>query len=128
MTTEQPTLRTYFVIYGLLMLGLVLTIGASYVPLGRLNLAVAMAIAFAKAALVVMYFMHVLYSPKLTWLAVFAGLVWLAILLALVGADYATRSWIPVEPPAGAFEVTCGPVFGGAHANFQLDACALMPA
>ena len=29
-------------------------------------------------------------------------LVWLAILLALVGADYATRGWIPVEPPASA--------------------------
>mgnify|MGYP003412698260 CR=1 FL=1 len=102
MTTAQPTLRTYFIIYALLMLGLIVTVAIAYVPLGRMNLAVAMAIAFAKAALVVMFFMHVLCSPRLTWIAVFAGLVWLAILLALVGADYATRGWIPVEPPASA--------------------------
>jgi caa(3)-type oxidase subunit IV len=102
MTTAQPTLRTYFIIYAFLMLGLAVTVAAAYVPLGRMNLAVAMAIAFAKAALVVLFFMHVLYSPRLTWIAVFAGLVWLAILLALVGADYATRGWIPVEPPAAS--------------------------
>jgi hypothetical protein len=42
--------------------------------------------------------MHVLYSPKLTWIAVFAGLVWLAVLLSLTGADFATREWIPTTP------------------------------
>ena len=97
-TAGQPTLRTYIIVYLLLMLGLALTVGVAFVPLGRLNLAVALAIAFAKATLVVLFFMHVLYSPKLTWIAVFAGLVWLAILLALVGADYMSRDWIPVTP------------------------------
>lgn len=98
MSAAQPTLRTYIVVYLLLLLGLAVTVGVAFVPLGRMNFAVALAIAFAKATLVVLFFMHVLYSPRLTWIAVFAGLVWLAILLSLVGADYATRGWIPVAP------------------------------
>ena len=96
--TAQPALRTYFVVYALLMAGLVATVGAAYLPLGPANLLVALAIAFAKATLVVLYFMHVLYSPKLTWIGVFAGLVWLAILLSLVGADYMSRGWLPMSP------------------------------
>jgi cytochrome c oxidase subunit IV len=88
----QPTLRTYFIVYALLMAGLVATVGVAYVPLGRANLLVA----FAKAALVVLFFMHVLYSPKLTWIGIFAGLVWFAILLSLVAADYVSRDWLPM--------------------------------
>src|SRR5215213_2440025 len=98
MSTAQPRLQTYFVVYALLMAGLAATVGVAYVPLGRLNLVAALAIAFAKASLVVLIFMHVRYSPPLTWLAVFAGLVWLAILLALILADYSTRDWLPVTP------------------------------
>jgi cytochrome c oxidase subunit 4 len=94
----QPTLRTYFVVYALLMGGLVATVGAAYLPLGRANVLVALAIAFAKATLVVLYFMHVLYSPKLTWIGIFAGLVWLAILLSLVAADYMSRDWLSATP------------------------------
>jgi caa(3)-type oxidase subunit IV len=95
----QPTLRTYLVVYALLMAGLVATVGAAYLPLGGANVLVALAIAFAKATLVVLYFMHVLYSPKLTWIGIFAGLVWLAILLSLVAADYISRDWLPGTPP-----------------------------
>jgi cytochrome c oxidase subunit 4 len=97
-TTTQPSLAVYIKVYLLLMLGLAATVAVAYVPLGSMNLPVALAIAFAKATLVVLFFMHVLYSPRLTWIAVFAGLVWLAILLVLVGADYASRDWIPVAP------------------------------
>jgi cytochrome c oxidase subunit 4 len=97
-TTAQLGLSVYIKVYLLLMLGLAATVGVAFIPLGRLNLPVALAIAFAKATLVVLFFMHVLYSPRLTWIAVCAGLVWLAILLALVGADYMSRDWIPVAP------------------------------
>jgi len=98
MDNAQPPLRSYVVVYLLLMVGLAATVGVAYVPLGRWNLPVALAIAFAKATLVVLVFMHVRYSPRLTWIAVFAGLVWLAIMLALMMADYATR--IPTTTPA----------------------------
>lgn len=99
MSTAEPTLRTYLVVYAALLVGLVLTVAVSYAPLGYGNLPVAMTIALAKASLVVLIFMHVRYSPRLTWIAVFAGLVWLAILLTLTIADYATRDWLPTKAP-----------------------------
>jgi cytochrome c oxidase subunit 4 len=101
MTTSQPKLQTYYVVYLLLLAGLAATVGIAHIPLGTWNLLAALAIAFAKATLVVLFFMHVLYSPRLIGLAVFAGLVWLGILLALVLADYDTRSWMPVKPVPG---------------------------
>ena len=36
-----------------------------------------------KASLVVLYFMHLKYSSKLTWVVVGAGVFWLAILLSI---------------------------------------------
>lgn len=97
---EHTKISTYFVVYALLMVGLAATIGVAYLPLGNWTLVVALSIAFAKAALVVLIFMHVIDSPRLTWIAVFAGLVWLAIMLSLMMADYLTRPWIPTPPPA----------------------------
>ena len=42
------------------------TVGAAYLPLGPLHFPVAMAIAAAKAVLIVLFFMHVLHSHRLT--------------------------------------------------------------
>jgi cytochrome c oxidase subunit IV len=98
-TTAQPALKTYFLVYAALMIGLAATVGVAYMPHGPWSLPAALAIAFTKAALVVMFFMHVLYSPRLTWIAVFAGLVWLAILMAITSADYMSRDWIPTAEP-----------------------------
>ena len=97
---EHTGLGAYFLVYGALMVGLLATVAVSYVPLGSWNLVVALAIAFTKAILVVLIFMHVLNSPRLTWIAVFAGLIWLAIMLSLMMADYMTRSWLPTRAPA----------------------------
>lgn len=97
---EHTGLGTYFLIYALLMVGLAATVAVAYVPLGSWNLVVALLIAFTKATLVVLIFMHVLNSPRLTWIAVFAGLIWLAIMLSLMMADYMTRSWLPTRAPA----------------------------
>jgi cytochrome c oxidase subunit IV len=100
MSTVQPVLRTYFVVYVLLLVGVAATVGVAYIPLGVWNPVVALGIAFAKATFIVLFFMHVRYSPRLTWIVVSAGLVWLSILLAFVYADYATRDWIPTREPA----------------------------
>jgi len=43
--------------------------------------------------LVVLFFMHVRYSTRLTWAVVVGGVFWLGILLALTLSDYLTRSW-----------------------------------
>jgi cytochrome c oxidase subunit 4 len=87
-----PT-RVYYTIFAALMVGTYLTVQAAFVDLGALNTVVALAIACTKAVLVVLYFMHVRYSTRLTWAVVVASVFWLGILLALTFGDYLTRPW-----------------------------------
>ncbi len=67
------------------------TVGAAYVNLGPLNIVVALAIATAKATLVVLFFMHAKYVPKRTQLVIIAGLFWLGLLLFMTMSDYISR-------------------------------------
>jgi cytochrome c oxidase subunit 4 len=78
------------------MLGTALTVLIANYDLGRWNAIVALSIAVFKATLVVLYFMHVRYSSKLTWVFVGAGLVWLIILFSFTLSDYMTRGWVPI--------------------------------
>ena len=84
---------TYYTIFALLMLGTAITVAAAYLDLGPLNTVVALAIACTKATLVVLFFMHVKYSTRLTWAVVAGSVYWLGILLALTMSDYLTRPW-----------------------------------
>jgi len=59
-----------------------------------LNPVIALAIATTKALLVILFFMHVRYSSKLTKMTVLAGFFWLGILLLMTMGDYISRSWI----------------------------------
>jgi cytochrome c oxidase subunit 4 len=86
--------RTNLIIFGVLMALLVLTIVLSYVNLGPLHFAAAMVIATVKAVLIVLYFMHVRFSPRLVWVFASAAFLWLGILLALTLSDYFSRSWL----------------------------------
>jgi len=85
-----PT-KIYLAIFGALLALLGLTIAVAYIDLGPLNLAAAMTIAVAKAALIGAFFMHLRYGRKLTWVFAGAGFFWLAIMLVLAMTDYATR-------------------------------------
>jgi cytochrome c oxidase subunit 4 len=85
--------RTYYLIFAALLALTFVTVMAARVDLGPLNTAVALAIASFKALLVVLFFMHVKYSTRLTQLAVIAAIYWLGILLVLTLSDYFTRSW-----------------------------------
>ena len=105
---DHVSIRTYTVIYAWLVGLMLLTVLASYLNLGPLNLAAAMVIAMVKATLVVMYFMHVKYSGRLIWIYAAGAFLWLAILLGLTYSDYLTRGWVPHRlpslPTAGLFE------------------------
>ena len=87
-----PT-RVYYTIFGILMLCTYLTVQIAFFDLGRLNTVVALTIAVLKATLVVLFFMHVRYSPRLTWAVVAGSIFWLGILLTLTMSDYLTRVW-----------------------------------
>ncbi len=91
-------LSAYFGIFGALMVLTAITVGVAWVDLGSLNILVALGVAIVKATLVVLYFMHLKYSSKLTWIVVGAGVFWLFILLAMLMGDYATRGWMPTPP------------------------------
>jgi cytochrome c oxidase subunit IV len=69
------------------------TCAISYVELGVFNAVVALAIAVIKASLVVLFFMHVKYSPKLTKLTVASGLFVFLGLISMTMADYISRAW-----------------------------------
>ncbi|HEY1986297.1 MAG TPA: cytochrome C oxidase subunit IV family protein [Terracidiphilus sp.] len=85
--------RIYLVIFFALLVGTALTVGASYLELGVFNPIIAIAIAVAKATLVVLFFMHVRYSSRLTMLTVGAGLFTFMALIGMTLSDYFSRAW-----------------------------------
>src|SRR6476646_1800143 len=85
--------RTYCLLFLTLMVCTPITIAVAFVDLGPLNAVVAMTIAVLKATLVVLFFMHVKYSTRLTWAVVIGSVFWLGILLTLTLSDYTTRVW-----------------------------------
>ena len=93
----HPTLGLYFIIFGALIVGTCLTWAIAFVDLGALNPVVALAIACVKATLVILYFMHVRYSDRMTMVTVGAGFFWLLILITLSLSDYLSRSLITVH-------------------------------
>lgn len=91
---HRITLRVYFAVFATLMVLTAVTVWISSVDLGPLNTVAALGIAAVKATLVVLFFMHVRWAPRLIWLVVVAGFFWLGILLVLTMADVATRGWL----------------------------------
>ncbi|HSL21995.1 MAG TPA: cytochrome C oxidase subunit IV family protein [Vicinamibacterales bacterium] len=86
--------RLYYVVFGALIVLTAVTVGAAFIDLGRLNSIVALTIAVLKATLVVLFFMHVKYATRLTWVVVASGFVWMFILFALTLSDYMSRGLV----------------------------------
>lgn len=98
MSEHIVSVRVYVTIFLALMVGTALTVLAAFYDFPwRFNTIVAMTIATAKATVVVLYFMHVRYSPRLVWVIVASALFWMAILFSLTLSDYWTRGWIPLN-------------------------------
>ena len=85
----------YYAVFLALIVGTVLTYAVALVDLGFLNNIVMLTIACAKALLVILFFMHVRWSSRLTWVVVASGFFWLLILFSITMSDYLTRGWIP---------------------------------
>jgi len=85
----------YYGIFGALIVGTVLTVGAAKVDMGPLNNIVMLAIACTKATLVILFFMHVRWSSRLTWVVAMSGFFWLLILFGIGMSDYLSRGWVP---------------------------------
>jgi cytochrome c oxidase subunit 4 len=88
--------RVYVLVFLALMLGTAITVWAAYLDLGALNNVVMLGIAVVKATLVVLYFMHVRHSSRMTTVTVLSGVFFLLILFGLLLSDYSTRGWLGV--------------------------------
>jgi cytochrome c oxidase subunit IV len=84
----------YYAVFAALIVGTLLTYAAARIDLGALNNVVMLTIALTKAGLVILFFMHVRWGTRLTWLVVLAGFFWLLILLMVTMTDFLTRGWI----------------------------------
>jgi cytochrome c oxidase subunit IV len=95
MHTEHHIIPTkvYYTIFAILMLCTYLTVQIAFFDLGALNTIAALGIAVLKATLVVLFFMHVKYSTRLTWAVVLGSIFWFGILVVLTMSDYLTRGW-----------------------------------
>jgi len=90
----------YIGVFMVLIVGTVLTYFAATVDMDRIfpgaNTLVALLIAFTKMSCVMLFFMHVYWSPRMIWLGAVASFFWLAIMFAYTMQDYLTR-------PSGVF-------------------------
>jgi cytochrome c oxidase subunit 4 len=83
----------YYTIFGSLMVLTAITVAVSFVNLGSFNFPIAIGVAITKATLVVLFFMHVKYSSRMTKMVVGLALFFLLTMLGLTMTDYLTRGW-----------------------------------
>src|SRR3954453_4251262 len=95
----EPSIGWMLAVYVGLMILLILTVIAARLNLGPVSLLIALLIAAVKAGLVILYFMHVRYGSRVTWLFVMAGFLWLSILFTFTFAEYVGRSRLTRAQP-----------------------------
>lgn len=98
MSDRPITARSYVIAWIALVVLTGLTLGLSFAPLGVFHVPVALLIAVAKAAVVILIFMHLAEHGGTNRVAIALWLLLLVILIALTAADVATRG-IGVRPP-----------------------------
>jgi len=88
--------KTYVATFGALLILTAITYLVATQDFGWLNTPIALAVAFLKATLVVVYFMGLRYNTPLTKTVAVGGFFWLIILFGITMTDYLTRTWIGV--------------------------------
>ena len=89
-----PPLSLYYSVFAALIVGTGLTVAAARVDFGLFNNVVMLAIACTKALLVILYFMHVRWSSRLTWVVAGSGFFFLVIMFSITMSDYLSRGWM----------------------------------
>ena len=88
--------RLYYVVFGTLLVMTGVTVWVAFLDLRFMNNVLALSIAVFKGTLVVLYFMHVRYSTRLTWVVAASGFIWMVILFGLTMSDYLSRGWVNI--------------------------------
>lgn len=89
---------TYVGVFLALMVLTAVTVWVAYFDLGVFSDVVAMGIAITKATLVILFFMHVKGSTKVTKITVVSAFLWLGIFFLLILPDYMARAAL-IEVP-----------------------------
>jgi cytochrome c oxidase subunit 4 len=97
MTHDAVPKKTYYLVFAALLVLTATTAAVAYVDLGPFNVYVALTIAFIKALLVILFFMHVKQSDRITKVVVGASLFWLTIMIAYSLTDYMSRGWLGID-------------------------------
>lgn len=95
-SSSAPPLKLHATVFGTLLLLTALTVLAASIDLGPWNTVAALGIASIKASLVLLYFMHLRWSHRLTWVFAAAGLFFLVLLITLTLSDFLTRDRLPI--------------------------------
>jgi cytochrome c oxidase subunit 4 len=85
--------KVYYTIFGALMALTAITVSVAFINLGTLNFPIALGIAITKATLVILFFMHLKYSSRLTKLICGTAFFFLLVLFGLTLSDYLSRGW-----------------------------------
>ncbi len=127
-------LKIYFGVAAALMFFTVVTYLVSLQDFGSLNLFVALAIAFVKASLVGLYFMHLRYDNKIYATILVASLLFLTIFIVLTMFDTLWRGGIydikshPIRPNAAMYDNMKSTTHEGAgSANHFVDSSTAVP-
>jgi cytochrome c oxidase subunit 4 len=94
MSAHVAPVRLYLMVFLALVVGTVLTYAAAKVDFGFMNNVVMLTIACTKATLVILFFMGVRWSSRLTMVVAVSGFFWLLILFGITMSDYLSRGWM----------------------------------
>jgi cytochrome c oxidase subunit 4 len=98
MASEQ-SVKSYVAVLIALVVLTFATVAISFLPLpGAWHVASGMLVGALKASLVVLFFMHAIRSPRITWCVITVSIFFILILFSLTLADITTRSLLPYMP------------------------------
>lgn len=83
--------KPYFIVWVVLMILTAVTVYVSYLDFGTLNIVIAMVVASIKATAVALFFMHLKFEDKITWLFAIFPLGLLFLLIGMTILDTFTR-------------------------------------
>ncbi len=94
MDSDQQHLMSYktlALVLAALLLLTGLTVGVSYIDMGRLNVPITLVIASAKVSLVLLFFMHLKYEGRAIKISFISTVCFLAIMISFTFWDVAFR-------------------------------------
>lgn len=91
-------------VFASLLVLTVITVGARYVDLGELNLAIALAIALVKATLVVLFFMHLKWDSYFNSIAIVGAMLFVVLFIGISLADT-----VEYRPNINAYQMATDP-------------------